>query len=197
MKRNKGITLIALVITIVVLIILAGVAISLSLGENGIFNKAKFASEEYANEQELEMAQINNYGNQIDSYINGNREQGKITYSLNEQVVGIWIDGKPLYEKTVSFGALPNSTTKYVDPGIENVDQMVYIYGYAYAPSQGNLYVPLPQSSPNNLGHNYICDYHNYKIRIVTGNDASIFTKSYVTLRYTKTTDEATISIPE
>ena len=41
--ENKGITLVALVITIVVLIILAGVAINLSLGENGIFNKAKEA----------------------------------------------------------------------------------------------------------------------------------------------------------
>ena len=43
MKKQTGITLITLVITIVVLIILAGVAISLSLGENGIFNKAKEA----------------------------------------------------------------------------------------------------------------------------------------------------------
>ena len=43
MKKEKGITLVALVITIVVLIILAGVAINLSLGENGIFNKAKEA----------------------------------------------------------------------------------------------------------------------------------------------------------
>ena len=37
--NNKGITLIALVITIVVLIILAAVAINLSIGENGLFRK--------------------------------------------------------------------------------------------------------------------------------------------------------------
>ena len=43
MKQQKGITLVALVITIVVLIILAGVAISLTLSDNGIFNKAKSA----------------------------------------------------------------------------------------------------------------------------------------------------------
>ena len=40
MKRNKGITLIALVITIIVLLILAGVAISMLSGENGILRKA-------------------------------------------------------------------------------------------------------------------------------------------------------------
>jgi len=69
MKRNNAITLIALVITIVVLIILAGVAISLSLGENGIFNKAKFATEEYANEQAREEAEIAKTVNDVDYYV--------------------------------------------------------------------------------------------------------------------------------
>lgn len=40
MKQSKGITLIALIITIIILLILAGVAISM-LGENGLFEKAK------------------------------------------------------------------------------------------------------------------------------------------------------------
>ena len=43
MKNQKGITLISLVITIVILIILAGVAINMTLGENGILTKAKEA----------------------------------------------------------------------------------------------------------------------------------------------------------
>ena len=47
MKNQKGITLIALVITIVVLIILAGVAINMTLGENGIFNRAETAKLKY------------------------------------------------------------------------------------------------------------------------------------------------------
>ena len=46
MKRNKGITLIALVITIIVLLILAGVAISMLSGENGILKKAAEAKTE-------------------------------------------------------------------------------------------------------------------------------------------------------
>ena len=40
MKNQRGITLIALVVTIVILIILAGVAINLSVGENGLITKA-------------------------------------------------------------------------------------------------------------------------------------------------------------
>jgi len=77
MKNMKGITLIALVITIVVLIILAGVAISLSLGENGIFNKAKYATEEYANEQAREEMEIAKTTNQIDSLVGGTRQENK------------------------------------------------------------------------------------------------------------------------
>lgn len=40
MKNNKGITLIALVITIIVLLILAGVSIAMLTGDNGILTKA-------------------------------------------------------------------------------------------------------------------------------------------------------------
>ena len=42
-KNTKGITLIALVITIIVLLILAGVSIAMLTGENGIMNNAKEA----------------------------------------------------------------------------------------------------------------------------------------------------------
>ena len=47
LKESKAITLIALVITIVVLIILAGVAINLTLSQNGIFNKASEGKDKY------------------------------------------------------------------------------------------------------------------------------------------------------
>ena len=52
MKEQKGITLVALVVTIVVLIILAGISINLILGEDGIITKAKQAKEN------MELAQI-------------------------------------------------------------------------------------------------------------------------------------------
>ena len=44
MKKKEGITLIALVITIIVLLILAGITIELTLGDNGIIAKARKAS---------------------------------------------------------------------------------------------------------------------------------------------------------
>ena len=44
MKNNKGITLIALVVTIIVLLILAGVSIAMLTGQNGILNRASQAT---------------------------------------------------------------------------------------------------------------------------------------------------------
>ena len=44
MKNNKGITLIALVVTIIVLLILAGVSIAMLSGQNGILNRATWQS---------------------------------------------------------------------------------------------------------------------------------------------------------
>ena len=45
MKKEKGITLVSLVVTIIILIILAGVSINLTLGKNGIITIAKQAKE--------------------------------------------------------------------------------------------------------------------------------------------------------
>lgn len=58
-KKNQGITLIALIITIIVLLILAGITITFILGENGILKKALFAGEESIKaslKEEIELA---------------------------------------------------------------------------------------------------------------------------------------------
>lgn len=52
MKKEQGVTIISLIVTIIVLIILAGVSINLTLGQNGIITKAKQAKEN------MEIAQI-------------------------------------------------------------------------------------------------------------------------------------------
>lgn len=58
MKKSKGITLIALVITIIVLLILAGVSISLTLGENGILKKTVEAKNTNLEAEGLEKIQL-------------------------------------------------------------------------------------------------------------------------------------------
>ena len=73
MKKNEGITLIALVITIVVLIILASVAITLSLGNNGVFKKAAKAKEDTLVAQNEESMQIAQTTNSIDEIVGETR----------------------------------------------------------------------------------------------------------------------------
>lgn len=58
MKNNKGITLIALVVTIIVLLILAGVSIAMLTGDNGILKNAKTAQENSAKGSLDEAAKI-------------------------------------------------------------------------------------------------------------------------------------------
>ena len=57
-QKNKGITLIALVITIIVLLILAGVTISTLTGENGIITRATSAKNQTIIAQDEEMIEL-------------------------------------------------------------------------------------------------------------------------------------------
>ena len=76
-----GLTIISLIVTIILLIILAGVGISLSLGENGLFNKAKYAKEKYINEQEEEQKKLNDLYSQM---LVATGENSQITISVKE-----------------------------------------------------------------------------------------------------------------
>jgi len=78
-RDPKGITLIALVITVVILIILAGVAISLSLGDNGLFYKAVGAKEDYRTAVNEEQVGIANIEDAINTITNGGNGEDKVT----------------------------------------------------------------------------------------------------------------------
>ena len=66
----KGITLISLVVTIIVLLILAGVSIAMLTGENGILTQAQNAKRETENAQEEEQNILTGYENYINSATN-------------------------------------------------------------------------------------------------------------------------------
>ena len=68
LKGQNGITLVALVVTIIVLIILAGVSIALILDDNGIVTKAKQGKENYAIAANVEHDQLSNAEAWADNY---------------------------------------------------------------------------------------------------------------------------------
>ena len=76
MKKNKGITLVALVVTIVVLLILAGVSINLVLGDNGIIAKAKEAQRKSAEASQNDLIGMNELAQQLGEKINGSTGSG-------------------------------------------------------------------------------------------------------------------------
>lgn len=61
LKGQKGITLVALVITIIVLLILAGITISLTIGQDGILKRAEEAGTNYTNAARYENQQLNSF----------------------------------------------------------------------------------------------------------------------------------------
>ena len=68
-RREKGITLIALIVTIIVLLILAGVTINLAVNNQGIFNKAKTATRAYKNASENEQTGLDEADKEIEKYM--------------------------------------------------------------------------------------------------------------------------------
>ena len=68
-RREKGITLIALIVTIIVLLILAGVTINLAVNNQGIFNKAKTATRAYKNASENEQTGLDEADKEIAKYM--------------------------------------------------------------------------------------------------------------------------------
>ena len=70
-KQEKGITLIALVVTIVVLLILAGVSVNALFGNSGIIEKAKDAQNKMDQATQNDLDAINGLNNWIDGKING------------------------------------------------------------------------------------------------------------------------------
>ena len=80
-KTSKGITLIALVITIIVLLILAGVSIAMLTGDNGILTKsteAKQTNEQKSAEEQVKLAIMGSYGQ------DGKIDLGELKDNLNK-----------------------------------------------------------------------------------------------------------------
>ncbi len=88
-KQERGITLIALVVTIVVLLILAGVSISLVLNNNGVISKAKDAKNQYAGAQTNEEKHFNEVTDWIDTKVGDTAGGGNSNYNPADDGVPI------------------------------------------------------------------------------------------------------------
>ena len=90
LKNEKGITLVALVITIIVLLILAGVTLSMVMGESGIFGKANSAKEKTQLSNAEETIRLEVLENQVkskagDASLTNDQLKEEIAKKLTEQ----------------------------------------------------------------------------------------------------------------
>ena len=114
--------------------------------------------------------------------VGGKKFTNEETYSIEEQKVGTWIDGRPIYRKVIDLGTLPNNSSKYVETGLIHTNiRVIRLYGNAcnasgsYQSGLNDIYSRLNLVSDNTLG-------------IQTTINFSSFT-GYAILEYTKTTD--------
>ena len=81
--KEKGITLIALVVTIIILLILVGVTISQLSGENGLISKAKEATKKYKNASEEELIQLGQLEQYVTDKVNSNLLPTSFSFKLS------------------------------------------------------------------------------------------------------------------
>ena len=151
MQRNtKGITLIALVVTVIVLIILAGVSISLVLGENGIVNKAKKAKENTELAKTEEETMLNDLAKQIEEGTSGGTTNPPVEKSEIEKSrdAGIYMTAQTtLKDSNGNLIKVPEGFKVAEDSGI-NVTEGIVIEDNdiidGIGNNRGNQYVWIP-----------------------------------------------------
>ena len=123
-REEKGITLVALVVTIIVLIILAGVTLNIVLDNDGIINKAKQAADDYENAQREEQELLG----QIEKYLNPLIPDGYVASSVpGENIVSsglvIYEGDEPVTEENHEESML--NRNQYVWIPVDDINSMV------------------------------------------------------------------------
>lgn len=114
-----------------------------------------------------------------------------VIYSDTERVIGVWRDGKPLYQKTIDIAPLPNRTSKEIQLDAD-IERVISMRGYGIdANDKWNVF--LNDVVPTNVTGSIRVFFNTAtkKLYINTGENLTSYTEAYVTIQYTKTTDVA------
>lgn len=113
----------------------------------------------------------------------------KQIYSTNEQIIGTWVDGKPLYSITIYKPVLINGTEETINHGIQNVKDIWCDPSKSYAIWENGIKNNLPFIHPDVIENSIIVsDFTSTTYRIKSAMDRSNLS-GYITFNYTKTTD--------
>ena len=173
-KKNNGITLIALVITIIVLLILAGLSIAMLTGQNGILTQAQNAKNMTAEAQKDEQLDLARQEDLINEALNGVEveqvtdnnpgvlEENGTDYTINsiEDLVVFAHDvtcGKTYSGETVKLGLSLdfNSTKSYVDPFRTDYEEYGYDGELKTLLTSGEGFIPIGTRFDIDISTNY------------------------------------------
>lgn len=118
LANRKGITLVSLIITIIVMVILAGIALVMIIGEDGIISKvedAKEKTESARQKEEEDLIKLGNYGKGITASMIKADSYGKVVtnYTEGEQIWEIlFADNENIYLITKNVVADPKCNSK-------------------------------------------------------------------------------------
>ena len=108
-----------------------------------------------------------------------------LIYSDEEREVGVWRDGKPLYEKTLTLSAWSTSSNWIdIEHGIANVDKIVDAKGFIIDTSGSFTPIPQPRSGESK---GFTIDFTTQYLSYLNNWKATI--GGYLTVQYTKSTD--------
>lgn len=115
-----------------------------------------------------------------------------LIYSDEEREVGVWIDGRPLYQITINIGQLTLDTNFHViSHNISNIDEVVDIKAIMMLENSPYRSYPLPIGRPNTSpNQNVLISVNSTEIQYMNNWQSNTHVV-YVTFQYTKTTDTA------
>ncbi len=108
-------------------------------------------------------------------------------YSTSEKVVGTWIDGKPLYQKTIQMQTVSAGTTGTYNISDLNCDTVWIDFGNSFAYS-GEITLPINRTHTGNIASQSDVRITRSTITIICGGGTSAG-NPIITIKYTKTTD--------
>lgn len=130
-KSTKGITLVALVVTIIIFLILAGVSIATLTGDNGLINRAKDAGEKTKEKSATEKVQlmladymIEKYTGTtrtLEEYLNEQKDKGELNEVTNNRngTITVEVDGYEIIVKEEDLSIVSTEKTGGIRPIFE------------------------------------------------------------------------------
>lgn len=107
-------------------------------------------------------------------------------FEISETFTGQYLNSKPIYQKMISVGVLPNNTTKSISTGITGADYIWVDMENSFAFNHGASY-PIPYVDPKTLANSIGVRITNNGATVIvsTGTNWSTYSGG-ITLRYTK-----------